>query len=254
MQDTKQSLLSDAILFLKESHHPKTSWTVKKEQVVSVKPAIKPPPPKETIVKPIAIALEKPPQQVVKQALEPIKEIPVKEPPPKSPLLKPIDESLPLPFEELSKNLLKLFPQFSIKSEPVSDKTAYVELLQAKILIFSFKEGKESDVFLENIQKAINAYHVPAKLFDMSKSGTEEELAVFFQEMQASLILASPALTKKKYFLPFLKELPATSERFLGRGRLLLLEPFETYFTNPEKKKALWQTLCAILKNLNTQG
>jgi hypothetical protein len=91
--------------------------------------------------------------------------------------------------------------------------------------------------------------HFPSSaIIDMKK--WEHQLpnfSPFFQEAEAHVFIASQALYQKPGLLPFLKENPTTSERFLGQGKLYLLPSFETYFHDPMQKKELWEKLCNLL-------
>ncbi|MBS0627094.1 MAG: hypothetical protein JSS09_02660, partial [Verrucomicrobia bacterium] len=213
---------------------------------------------------PLAKELEK---TSTRLTLQPILEKKVKEKPPlKEALLqkiseqeKPIKEQPALPFALFSKALQKNFPYFVLKETPPDDKVAlamsnpiYMKALESDVVFFSFGESLESDLFLENLKQAILRYFTSASIFSVTSCKTEEELSLFLKHMQAKLTIAAPTLTEQKLFLPFIKELPASSERFLHKSRLLILEPFAHYFTHPQKKKALWHTLCTHLKNLNT--
>ena len=256
MTELKQTLLSDTIRLLKENFDKETSWTVKASYV---KPLNTPPISKKTspnpTIYPTSIPIKKfeekkkievVPSQKKEQEQEQEQEL-------KTSTLEKKQEQL-LPLEDLSKRLLKSFPQFSIRKNILSDKIPYINALETDCIVFSFKEGKESDLFLNNLQKALANHHSSACFFDATSGIPPEELEMFFEQAQAKLVIASSAILKNKALLPFLKEIPATSEWFIGKSRLFILESFTSYFTNPLKKKALWQTLCAILKSRNTQA
>ncbi len=249
MTDTYQSILSDALLFLKENYEPTSSWNVPASYIIPLTPKEK------KSVKPSAPAAIYTPPPQAKTAPQPKK---IEEPfilhTPAAPPTKSKMEEHVLPFEELKKSLHKILPQFVIKDTPLSDKISYIKALEAKTLILSFQEDQSSTIFLQNIQKAIATYHTSAHILEPKSSGFPEDLPLFFEQTKNRLTLASPSILKNKQLLPFIKEIPASSEWFLGKSRLLLLEPFETYFTNPLQKKTLWKTICAILKVQDTPG
>ncbi len=253
MTDLKQPLLSDVIRLLKENCDKSTSWTVKAEQVKPIKPKSTSTPQSLSSAPPPTIPQEKKKIEIVALpiATPPVKK--EKEPESKGQHVEKKQEQL-LPFEDLSQKLLKSFPQFSVKKDTLSDKVPYLNTLEAECIVFSFKENKESDLFLNNLQKALENHHASSCFFNAASGIPPEELDMFFEQAQAKLIIASSVILKNPLFLPFLKEIPASSEWFLGKSRLFILEPFSSYFTNPQKKKALWQTLCAILKSRSTQA
>lgn len=253
MRSTRDVLIKEALTLLKESLSPKEELLVQKRHIKSIKKAISP--------KKIDLVTTTP-------FFQPIIERKTN----KKPTLlqevltqktieqeKPLKEKPILTFSDFSKPLHRLFPYFLLKENPPDDRTAlamsnpsYIQALEADVVIFTFQETPESDVFLQNIAQAITRYHTPASIFFVASCKTEDELSLFLEQMQAKLVLASSTLMQKKLFLPFIKELPASSEYFLHESRLILLEPFTYYFTHPQKKKVLWQTLCTLLKSPNT--
>lgn len=248
----RDALIQQALCFVKENLGPNIELLAQKHQIKTKKPTplpkkIEHTPPsftptiseKKTQQKPIPL-----PEILEEQAVEP---------------KKTLQERPPLSFTDFSKPLHRLFPQFLLKETPPDDRTAlamanpsYIQALEADVVIFSFQETPESDLFLQNIGRAISHYHTPASLFFVASCKTENELSLFLEEMHAKVVLAPNTLLQKKLFLPFIKELPVSSEYYLHKSRLILLEPFTHYFTQPQQKKALWQTLCNLLKSPNT--
>ncbi len=242
-------LLADTIRFLEENFDPSTKWITSpqkaqllQKKLTSAKPPVTTPTPPQVLKSPIpekSFAPEKK-EEIPPPICE--KEVP-----------KPTLPSIPLGVEDLSKAVKDLFPQFSTQMAPPQEKEFFLDLsykkaLKANVVLFSFREGKESDLFLQNINRALHLYFPNSTIIDMKK--WEQELSnftPFFQETEARLFIASQALYKKPHLLPFLKEKPISSERFLGKGKLLLLADFETYFLDPTQKKELWKTLCTLL-------
>lgn len=243
------NLLTDTLRFLEENFDTNATWTIhpsqfhlKKEEkqiegplpVVAFKP-LTPPPQKAFTLLPSA--------QKNKQLPDP-PPLPEKE----------LTKNAPLGINSLSQAIKELFPHFTTHRDPPQDKdlkidSIYKKALLAEVVLFSFREGKESDQFLQNISIAISAHFAPSAVFDAKKwELSQGNFDLFFKQAQAKLFITSQTLYKKNTLLPFLKEIPSSSERFLGNEKLLLLHPFETYFNDPLQKKELWKILCATLK------
>ncbi len=251
MNSAYHNLLLDTLQYLKDTYNPKTSWAAPKNLVVSIKKEIKEiktPAPAESAKKPVQTNFSKEIVPLVPKNKEPIS-FPT---PQMTPKLK-TEEHL-LPFEELKKNLHKTFPLFVVKDTPLSDTTPYLKALEAEVLLLCFQEGSSSNLFLKNLEKAIATYHKSAETLEPNTKRFPEDLKSFFDQTQNKLTIASKALLKNKDLHPFIKENKDTSEWFLGKNRLLLLEPFEIYFTNPLEKKTLWKTICAILSTKDMQA
>ena len=222
------SLLSDTIRFLKEQ--PCSNWTIPPSQV-HLKQAS--PTQKKEEEKPLGKSISS------SVASETIHEELLPEPP-------------TLGVSSLSESVKKLFPNFSIHKEAPKESDmnqTHRKILQAKVVLFSFREGKESDLFLQNIQRAITSHFIEAGVLDVKKWESKENLDLFFKQSKPEFIISSSSLYQAPSLLPFLKEISDSPERFLGSSRLFLLKPFKQYFDHPLQKKDLWQTLCAILKN-----
>lgn len=236
------SLITDTLTFIQENFEPDTYWLVKKSEA-RLQMANKP----EKELPPILqkIQIEKPPA----------KEVAVEEfiPTPVTPPKEPSRQAAPLGVNSLSSAVKKLFPTFSTSTEvqkPHLVDPALKKALSSEVVLFSFRESKESDLFLQNLGIAISSHFLPSSLLDVKKwELSEGDFSPFFKESHAKLIIAPASFYKRPSLLPFFKEMPASSERYLGSSKLLLLNPFEDYFNNPLKKKELWHTLCTILKN-----
>lgn len=236
-------LLADTIHFIEENFPSTTHWIVPAEKFELLQ--------KKAPKKADPVVIEHPPQIVKRPAPEKKEEV-----------LSPVIEkenpkqavaSAPLVVEDLSKVIKDLFPTFSTQKEPPQEKEffldpSYKKALKAQVVLFSFREGKASDLFLQNMSRAINVYFDGATVVDMQKwEKGLQSFTSFFQETEASVFIASQALYQKPQLLPFLKENPISSERFLGKGKLLLLPAFEIYFHDPMQKKELWKTICTLL-------
>ncbi|MES2199695.1 MAG: hypothetical protein V4489_05970 [Chlamydiota bacterium] len=243
-------LITQAISFIKENLPPDSRMLVPKRYIKAIKPPASPkkvekiePAP---FFQPIIERKTKEKPVLLQEAL-------IEKAPEKATKERPL-----LSFADFNKILQRFFPYFILKESPPDDRTAlamsnpsYIQALEADVVIFSFQESQESDLFLQNISQAITRYHTPASIFFVASCKTEDELSLFLEQMQAKVVLTTSAVLQKKLFLPFIKELPVSSEHYLHKSRMILLEPFTHYFTHPQKKKALWQTLCTLLKNPN---
>lgn len=252
MSSLKNRLIHDTLSFLKGNLPPHSTFLVSQRHVKTIKPIALP---KEAENTSTRLSLQTILEKKIKEKLVSKESLPQKIPEQE----KLIKERQSLPFVQFSKTLQKFFPYFVLKETPPDDKVAlamsnpsYMKALESNVVFFSFQESPESDLFLENIKQAVLRYHTSASVFSVASCKTEEELSLFLKHMQAKLVIAAQTLTHQKSFLPFIKELPASSEWFLHKSRLFILEPFTHYFTHPQKKKALWHTLCTHLKNLST--
>ncbi len=247
-------LLLDTLRFLQENFDENTSWTITASQMRLKKKTVK----EESITPVVTPKAEAP--LFLKKPLSPSyvdqknKPLPIPLQNVEKEIPKPTIQTSPLKVESLSEAIKGLFPQFTTHIEAPKDKDlrvnpVYKRVLQSDVVIFSFREGKESDLFLQNISLAIQSHFSSAAVFDVKKwEISEGNFELFFKQIQAKLFISSESIYKKPSLLPFLKEIPSSSERFLGPSRLLLLHPFETYFNNPLKKKDLWKILCATMK------
>lgn len=247
------SFLSDAIQYLKDSYDPKDSLLVSKEFIASspktstlikqelkqIEPIVQTP-----LAQPQAprIKITKPPKPLQPQELEAVVET--------TPPSEEWKESF-LPFEDLVQKIRKKFPAFSVETETLSDYNGLLPVLTKDVLILSFREGKESDLFLLNVGNAIERSFSSTGVWNATKCDSQEDVKLLLEMGQAKLIISSPKILQHPLFLTSIKEIPSTASRFLGKSTLLLLEPFDHYFTNPLQKKILWQTICT---HLNTQA
>lgn len=241
MDNTRQELLSDTIRFLKENHEMKKNFIVKPELISSIKAEKKK---QEPLPQPsqISFPVRKPPSLQRKAPPPPLKKEKI-EPSP----IKPKRKEPTLSYPELSKKLKQSFPNFPLVETPLKDESRFIKALKAEIVIFSFSEGKKPEAFLKNLNKAITAHHAEATICDPTQWKTQEECSLFLKRTKAKLFIASFSVLESMLFLPFLKELPASSKRFLEERPLIVLEPFTTYFEDPKSKQSLWNTLCSTL-------
>lgn len=240
-------LMADTLRFLKENFDSDCSWTVPARSA-HLKSS------KAKVQKPLLLPSLAPKIQPPSFSKEVAKEtLPVAAPAAPEPLKAEIP-IVPLGLDSLSDAVKNLFPQFTTFKEIPQDKDlrtdpAYKKLVQADVVLFSFREGKESDLFLQNICFAISSHFCSAAVLDVKKwEISKSPFDLFFKQSNAKLFISSDTLYKKSFLLPFLKENPTSSEKFLSESKLILLKSFESYFTDPLHKKELWKTLCATLK------
>ena len=207
MKDSKNTLLQDTLSFLRDSFDPKDCFAVLPTSPLLIRPTHLQ---KKTIEtpKPI-IEIPKPKNLPKEEVLDKKKE----EPLPK--IQRPeIKQEPPLSFSHLAPIIQKLFPGYPLKETPLPNQTAFLQILSAECVIFSFKESPQSDLFLKNLEKAISCCNSSSKIFDFATNSSAEDLQLFFQESLAKVILASPLLLQTPALLPFIKEFPTTQERF----------------------------------------
>lgn len=247
MTSLKEALIRDTLLFLQESFskdhqffipptYPKTVIT-KSKKIEEVK-VVETPSPILFEKAPRKAALKTTPQPIT---LEPLPSI--------------SKERSHLPVESCKTMLKRLFPGIAFRENPPADtlvgavnNSSFQKALAAKVLFLIAKE----DPFAESVQKAISIYHTPCTLFSICLCETEEETLFLLKNMRADLVIAPSDLIQTKNFLPLLRQLPATSEHFLGASPLMIIKPIASYHSNPNQKRLLWQTLCKKLPSLST--
>lgn len=248
MISPKEALIRDTLTFLKESFS--------KDHQFFVSPAY----PKTLIKKVIAkeelaptpaataIVFQKTPRKSSEKTPAPTVPLETLIPPPSK-------ERSSLPVQSCKTLVQRLFPQMVFQENPPADNLVgavnsapFQKALQAKILFLTLTE----DPFAESVQKAISIYLSPCTLLATSLCGAEDEILFLLKNMQADLVIVPSDLVRTKTFLPFLRELPATSEYFLGTSPLLIIEPLRSYHSNPQQKKTLWQTLCKTFSSRST--
>jgi hypothetical protein len=157
--------------------------------------------------------------------------------------------------EEMKKQVMKILPSITITRDIPSDEDAILlseawkqPTKQADVLIFSFSESPETDNFLTNIKRAIEAHFCSCSLLTAKVWEEKKEWTPFFTIHKPKLIIASPEIFKTKELLSFYKENTASKERFLHAHPFMLLLSLSQYLKFPEQKKDLWNNLCNQLK------
>lgn len=157
--------------------------------------------------------------------------------------------------EDMRRSMQKVLPHVRIIRDIPSDEEASVlsdewkqQTKQAEVLILSFSESKETDKFLFNVKKAIEAHLCSCAIIEAKEWEQKKEWEAFFTIHKPKLMIASPELLKTKHLLSYYKENPTSQERFLHTGPLMLLLALPIYLQSPEQKKVLWKELCSHFK------
>lgn len=172
--------------------------------------------------------------------------------------LEPLSQVTTEPIKELEQIVRQAVPYLTLKQNIPDDSLAKKissmwkeqnDVADAVILFFN--ESNQEIHFLKNLVKAIDISLVPAKLLDIRR--LEKKWDLFLDDpgrYKIKLMIASAQTIHKCPELKrHYKEIPSTSQFFLGNIPLLLLSPFSSYFKTPLLKRSLWQKLCQILKN-----
>ncbi|MCX6990816.1 MAG: hypothetical protein NTX49_07140 [Chlamydiae bacterium] len=263
------SLLSDTLDYISDEYKEKKSLLTSPESYeffASFKKVAKEPaPPAQAPFTPIAkLPSNLVPSNPVPEKLAPVKpaSFPKKEEP-----LPLVNKSAPsaqaavkisttLDFsEEMKKQVMKILPSITILRDIPSDEDAIIlseawkqPTKQADVLLFSFSESPETDRFLTNIKKAIEAHFCSCSILDAKVWEEKKEWTPFFTIHKPKLIIGSPEIFKTKQLLGFYKENTASKERFLHEHPFMLLLSLSQYLKFPEQKKDLWNNLCNLLK------
>jgi len=248
MISPKEALIRDTLIFLKETfskdHQFFVSSTYPKVFTKKVTPK------EELAPAPIQapVVFQKTPRKSSEKPIAPVVPLETLIPPPSK-------ERSSLPVQSCKTLLQRLFPQMIFQENPPADNLVgavnsapFQKALQAKTLFLIPTE----DPFAESVQKAISIYLTPCTLLATSLCGGEDETLFLLKNMQAELVIIPSDLVRTKTFLPFLRELPASREYFLGTSPLLIIEPLRSYYSNPQQKKILWQTLCKTFSSRGT--
>jgi hypothetical protein len=170
--------------------------------------------------------------------------------------LEPISSSL-IPHQEDWRSLCKkLMPKWKLTVEPLMDEQAkkianmWKESFtsQDACLLFYFDETEKEVQFLKNVALAISQRFRSAKVVHAKRIEDEKKWDLLLKKDPLELILITPSCMQAKEMKKYYKEIPASSERFLGDFPLILLQPISSYLKTPSLKLALWKTLCQLLQ------
>jgi len=215
-------------------------------------PALPTPPPEPTAAPRPAVIIEKQvePAPILKAKAAPPPKIEVVAAPVKPKATPSTDFS-----EELKKQLQKHLPSVTLVRDVPNDDEATLlseswkqPTKYASVLIFSFSESPETEKFLFNVKKAIEAHFSSCAIIDTKTWEDKKEWDAFFTIHNPKLIISSPEVFKTKQLLTYYKENASSKERFLHSHPFMLLLSLSTYIKQPEQKKVLWNSLCNLLK------
>lgn len=171
-----------------------------------------------------------------------------------------LKERSEIAFAEMERTVHTLFPRFQVIPSPPDDMSAkamsdpgYLKALAAETVFFIGEERDEEERFLHAISGAISQYFGSTAFFRITGPTRQEHISLFLRHKKASLLLASQVACNHKALLPFVKEIPASRETFIGTSRVIVLQPLTAYFSDPEQKKNLWHMLCNLLTPRSTQ-
>jgi hypothetical protein len=162
----------------------------------------------------------------------------------------------PAPSKGFKEIVARLAPQLKIQEEIPDDAAAQRAAARwqepapaAPVVILSFGHSGAQLSFLKQLARAIDTRLLPTKIIDGQRLEREKKWDLFLADPGLKWILApEQELANFPALLCLYRELPATSERFLGNTPLLLLPPAARFLQHPEEKRALWNTLCRLLK------
>ncbi|MBM3198097.1 MAG: hypothetical protein FJZ58_02425 [Chlamydiae bacterium] len=248
MEEEKQTLISDALTYLRETFPRDASWIVSPghplllslplSSVRKDPPPLSPRPPISRSKSLLPVQEKNPPVEEVEEKVNGQEETPQ------------VQEQISS-FTDLFAIMHKRYPSFKLRQEILDDTTPFLRLTQKTFLVFSFSENPASNLFLRNLQQALGGHlskeQGEAALLIWEKDLFAKDLVDFFAKSKARLIIASPHVLQIAELRPFLVYHPTTNQYMLGPSSLLLLHPFTDYFTHSSYKKDLWKVLSNFL-------
>lgn len=246
------TLIQDALELLKEISKTTTSVFATSEEIAyfgasSVKyPAKKNPQqtaPPPSVVIPTQTRSE--PPQIPTPPPKPVETAPSKPPIEKKQL------------SDMRQLIQKIFPDWALR-ETIPDDTIAKRMsrlweetyLSAHVVIIAFGEVGPGMEFLKHVTAAVNTLLAPAQLIEGSILEKERGWDLLLSSPTLKTVVCSPWSSWKttslaKHYL----QNGTTQEQFLGKHRLLLLEPSLIYLKHPERKRELWKTLSTHLSS-----
>lgn len=164
-------------------------------------------------------------------------------------------------FAHLHKIVSQCLPEIKVLPTIPNDAIAYqiagrwkTKNQVAPVTVLSFGETAETQQFLEQVTKALDAYFGPAKMILAENIEKENQWEALLSVKELKMILlCDHALWQLKSLLPFYKENPAPSgggKRFLGDVPLFLLPDLTLYLKDCALKKSLWHMLSEKIRSL----
>lgn len=169
--------------------------------------------------------------------------------------LEPITEVNEVELASIRKEIENLFPETRFLPKPPDDAIAKQigqqwkqEAKAPEVVILSFQEHPDKQVFLQNMKTAINQRLAPCAIYSAQAIEAKQAWDKLFSMKELRLIVTTDY---GMYSLPGLmshyRESPEKSQRYLGGVPLLLLTDIAIYLKQPQLKAALWQALCSML-------
>lgn len=171
--------------------------------------------------------------------------------------LEPLSEIKEIELSSIKKEIEKQFPEKQIIHNPPEDSVAKKigeqwkqETKPPEVVILSFQEHPDRQVFLQNMKTAINQRLAPCVIYSAQTIESKQAWDKLFNMNNLRLIVTTDY---GMYSLPGLmkhyRESPEKAQRYLGGVPVLLLTDISLYLKQPQLKSALWQALCTMLPN-----
>lgn len=179
---------------------------------------------------------------------------PVEEPPIESNVfrlekLAPPEEE---PFSEMRSLMQKLFPSMKFRESLPDDARARIKpkpkLHLSPVVILGEEENPKESEFLQNLAKAISSELAPISFISTATLSAQQIKEIIDSPEVRLFVGQTPLKNLNSPILSFYKENPSSFTCFLGEKMFLPLRPYEDYFNEPKYKRALWHSLCQILK------
>jgi hypothetical protein len=169
--------------------------------------------------------------------------------------LDPVTEVKETELFSIRKEVEKQFPEMQLITQPPDDALAKKvgqhwkqSAVEPEVVILSFQETPDQQVFLQNMRAAINQRLAPCVIYSALTIEKRQVWEKLFNMKDLRLIITTDY---GMYSLPGLmrhyRESPEKSERYLGGIPLLLLTDITVYLNQPQLKSALWQALSTML-------
>lgn len=145
-----------------------------------------------------------------------------------------------------------LFPEWvlskTIPNDIVAQKNKNAWLKSQEIcpvMILSFYDNEQQQIFLKNIAQAISLRLAPAQVVSAAQIEKENKWENILNSSQLRLVIAGDyGLYLHPKLMHFYKEIPQQGKHFLNQTPLLLLSDLSLYLKEPQLKPLLWRAIC----------
>lgn len=186
------------------------------------------------------------PEPTPKSVPKPEVKVEVKAEAPQPWKLEKLPEATQEPMREMEELVKKAIPGLQIKKEVPDDRVAKEianawkeQKIDAAVIILFSNENDEELNFLKAIAKAIHNSLAPTKIMDSMKIEKEKRWNAFLANPFRLIIVSSDLMN----------QMPDLKKHYRKEIPLLTLAPYSSYFTTPQLKRSLWQTLCSSLSS-----